>query len=1082
MKAKFWLAVLVLALGGLVISTPAEAITFRAAASTDVNGSSLTLTITVPTGTVQGDVMIAGVAVLPSTATITPPAGWTLVRRQNNALSIDNSLAVYWKVAGASEPASYTWSFNTSTGSAGGIQSFSGVEITNPVNVEAGSSTTAATNSFPAPSVTTTVANTMVVTHHAYASSTRWIGPTGMTEAVTAASNAVNNTAGEAIEGNYKAQATIATIGPFTATLNLAGIPTGQQSNYYDNGNMHTLVLNPACPAVADAGYVAATAQNGQVTIYWSSPNPVVILQKTATFLATDAPTNYKSYAVNASVGTATVGYNGTTAVAGMTCTATSCTQTGLTNGTTYYYKVFANTTGPCYAPGTVNTTAGVVARPASGAGYPTWSYTLAGGSILKGGTASGTGTLYATSNASWIVSLQTAGGTQSWTPLASNAPIQAWLTWLPVGGYKYRRNIPITAGTAVVPLGYSASLIFDHASLVTAGKSRADGNDVRVLYWNGSTWTQLDRVLDSGSSWNTSTTKIWFKTQAAIGAGASDTNYYLYYGNLGATNPPANKANVFLFADDFEAGNLSNWTVLGGLWQIATDRPRSGTYSLKYPAEAAADQWILANPALNEANVYVDAWWNFSVLDPLNGVPNIAQVFRADAAANGYETNLEGQSETREGWDMAKFISGTGTLLNTDTISTAAANAWTRIGIAISGTGMRIFKDGVQVNPATGSFNVGTQLTSGNVGFRKDDTGTGAWWIDDVVARRYVDPEPTTALGVEQANADGSVIGADQGTGAANTGTLYSGDPVIGTMNWQVTLTGADQFQAAPGAQVRQWSDAAFQAAYTDDVIFAATLNTLGAFTTNNKVFALGASNGALLWTFSGTMDGVVGMPWVDYARNRIYVTSRAGSGGTQQSLWVIKTVDGEGVLKGQAMSCSLCSTLGHLEVSPTLSFNGLTLYVGNTAGTLYAIDATGLTLKWSLALGTAIKGFVWEDYVTTGRLYFAAGDGTVWCIQDNGASGSACTGWTSPSVPGPSTPLELGKLFVGAWDLAAAVGQKGKLYQINLTTGAVEKTVVVGDGEKQPGDVSTETGNEIFVGTTEGVIYKFPLTGGSL
>jgi hypothetical protein len=44
------------------------------------------------------------------------------------------------------------------------------------------------------------------------------------------------------------------------------------------------------------------------------------------------------------------------------------------------------------------------------------------------------------------------------------------------------------------------------------------------------------------------------------------------------------------------------------------------------------------------------------------------------------------------------------------------------------------------------------------------------------------------------------------------------------------------------------------------------------------------------------------------------------------------------------------------------------------------------------------------------------------------------------------------------------------------------VDTTVVVGDGEKQPGDASTETTNEVFVGTTEGKIFKFALTGGSL
>jgi hypothetical protein len=72
----------------------ATGIAFRQAASTDVNGSALTLQITVPPLTVNNDVMIAGITVRPNTAVITPPGGWTLVLRQNQALSTASSIAV----------------------------------------------------------------------------------------------------------------------------------------------------------------------------------------------------------------------------------------------------------------------------------------------------------------------------------------------------------------------------------------------------------------------------------------------------------------------------------------------------------------------------------------------------------------------------------------------------------------------------------------------------------------------------------------------------------------------------------------------------------------------------------------------------------------------------------------------------------------------------------------------------------------------------------------------------------------------------------------------------------------------------
>ncbi len=53
-----------------------------------------------------------------------------------------NSLAVYIRTAGAGEPAQYTWSFVGLTGGVvGGIQSFSGVDPANPIDVENGETT-----------------------------------------------------------------------------------------------------------------------------------------------------------------------------------------------------------------------------------------------------------------------------------------------------------------------------------------------------------------------------------------------------------------------------------------------------------------------------------------------------------------------------------------------------------------------------------------------------------------------------------------------------------------------------------------------------------------------------------------------------------------------------------------------------------------------------------------------------------------------------------------------------------------------------------------------------------------------------
>jgi len=118
---------------------------------------------------------------------------------------------------------------------------------------------------------------------------------------------------------------------------------------------------------------------------------------------------------------------------------------------------------------------------------------------------------------------------------------------------------------------------------------------------------------------------------------------------------------------------------------------------------------------------------------------------------------------------------------------------------------------------------------------------------------------------------------------------------------------------------------------------------------------------------------------------------------------------------------------------------------------------------------LGSALKGYVWEDWSVAGLIYFTTVDGNVWALQDTGPGAPpAAPVWKQP-VAGASSPLVLESLWVGSSD--------GKLHQLNLTSGVDEKQVTIGDGTATVGDVSTENGTELFVGTTAGTLYKLPL-----
>ncbi|MFL5625143.1 MAG: metallophosphoesterase [Ktedonobacteraceae bacterium] len=141
-------------------TTPPGSISLRAAASGNNGAGGAALTIAKPSGTQSGDVLVAHVIVRSASNTITPPAGWNLVLRQNSSSSI--ATAMYVKVAGSSEPASYTWSFSTAGQAAGGIASYIGVNATTPVDASHAQYNDTTSN-VDNTGVTTTAANDMLV-------------------------------------------------------------------------------------------------------------------------------------------------------------------------------------------------------------------------------------------------------------------------------------------------------------------------------------------------------------------------------------------------------------------------------------------------------------------------------------------------------------------------------------------------------------------------------------------------------------------------------------------------------------------------------------------------------------------------------------------------------------------------------------------------------------------------------------------------------------------------------------------------------------------------------------------------------
>ncbi len=155
----------------IVLKTFAQCPTCTYVASSQAVGNTTDVTIAKPTGVMPNDVMIAAIhdGWCNSGSTVTAPAGWTLISNTSNtgpgcgSANTSIQLSTFYRVAGASEPLSYTFTGNTNQLYVGGIVAYSGVSTATTINASSNYGAQELCASIVADSVTTTASCTRLV-------------------------------------------------------------------------------------------------------------------------------------------------------------------------------------------------------------------------------------------------------------------------------------------------------------------------------------------------------------------------------------------------------------------------------------------------------------------------------------------------------------------------------------------------------------------------------------------------------------------------------------------------------------------------------------------------------------------------------------------------------------------------------------------------------------------------------------------------------------------------------------------------------------------------------------------------------
>jgi hypothetical protein len=171
-------------------------------------------TLDKPAGVVAGDLLLAILCAdgpndpIPWATRI--PAGWSIAEEDlATGGTFKTHGAVAYKVAGASEPSTYAFSFGAQAGT-GIVVAYQGVNTTTPINVSAKQENGSATTAHPLPSVTTTVGDCLAVAvyQHRGNNGVPYTEPSGWTERVDFKGAASNSNFGVADKAFVSAGAT----------------------------------------------------------------------------------------------------------------------------------------------------------------------------------------------------------------------------------------------------------------------------------------------------------------------------------------------------------------------------------------------------------------------------------------------------------------------------------------------------------------------------------------------------------------------------------------------------------------------------------------------------------------------------------------------------------------------------------------------------------------------------------------------------------------------------------------------------------------------------------------------------------
>lgn len=530
---------------------------------------------------------------------------------------------------------------------------------------------------------------------------------------------------------------------------------------------------------------------------------------------------------------------------------------------------------------------------------------------------------------------------------------------------YQYRVPVSVNNTNGTQLNNFQVQLTLNTQALVSAGKMRIDGGDIRFTNAQG---TNLSYWFDP-NSFNTSTTEFWVKIDLVPIAG---TTIYLFYGNPSATFVSSGDATFELF-DDFQGaaidplkwtrcGLISNVSVIGG--------------NVNFTSSPAAPDGMIYSNQLFSSTVLLEA-------DIIAASFGTSLLGMTDATENGYATSMENTS----GVDVMKLSRVDNSALSCqDLVLVGSANtAVNKVGIwsfqwpsALSqtiswgsGAFSATYTDGVHA----GIFGTNKQVILGS--HLNTNSAIGSLSVNWLRVRKLAAvADPIAVLGSEQeypvnpnAQNTGPYCGGEiiQFSSSIYSGAVYawkdpnnlifssSSNPTInpgapansGIYTLEVSVPGCPPVTSSTTVLVSPTSDAGSTSGNA----------TICAGSNSGLVTVAGITGNVIRWEMANASGG----PWFTSTNTS---TSLAYSNLIQTTYFrpVVKTASCP-----EAIGSAAIITVDNATVAGFV-IGGNSVCFGNNSGTLNLVYQNGNVNKWQQSID---NGANWTDIISNSTSY---------------------------------------------------------------------------------------------------------------